>query len=279
MNPRENSPHYVFARLVAQADEEIDLGRVALLIALPEYPELDIDQYLSRIDRWGAEVRERAGENANPYRLIAATNHVLFNEAGFHGNQQSYYDPKNSFLNEVIERKTGIPISLSVLYLEVARRAGLTVQGVGFPGHFLVRCEADEEVLVDPFHAGMIRSVEDLKTSLDKLYEGEVPFQPQFLDAATKKQIIRRMLNNLKAIYLYRGEPLKALAVVERLVMLDPGTPHEIRDRGLLYLKLECFPQALDNLQSYLRLRPDGDDADDIRKHILALTKLTTQLH
>lgn len=275
-----NDTHRSFSRAVQCLDDEIDLGRAALAIAHAEHPELDIESYVARLDHLAAAVRDRAGGEADSYRLIAAMNYTLFSVEGFRGNQDDYYDPKNSFLNEVMERKQGIPITLSVLYMEVARRVGLNLCGVGFPGHFLVKhVGKEEEIVIDPFHRGEVRSIEELEDMLDEIYRGRIAFQPEFLFPVSKKQILRRILNNLKAIYLRQGDFPKSLSVVERLLILEPNSAQEMRDRGLLYLKLECFPQALEDLESYLRLAPYADDAAEIREQTVSLKKRVTQIH
>jgi regulator of sirC expression with transglutaminase-like and TPR domain len=267
-----NDPHSLFRGIVA--DEEIDLSRAALAIAQHEYPMLRPEPYLARLDELGKRARGFAGEESDPYRLIAAINYVLFKQEGFRGNRDDYYDPRNSFLNDVIERKTGIPITLSVLYLEVARRAGLKLHGVGFPGHFLVKYhEDDEEIVIDPFDKGEVRTLEDIHALLDGLYSGKVAFRPEFLAPVTNRQIVHRMLNNLKGIYLSEDNPLKALSAAERLVILEPSSAPEIRDRGRLYLKLECFQQAISDFEAYLRLAPDASDADEIREQVVELKK------
>ncbi len=272
--------HRTFARAVQCPDDEIDLGRAALAIAQGEYPNLEIDPYLARIDLLATRVRDHASIESDPYRVLAATNYVLFTQEGFHGNREDYYDPKNSFLNDVMERRKGIPITLSVLYIEVARRAGLALHGVAFPGHFLVKyAAAEEEIIVDPFHGGEVRSMEELEDMLDELYKGKIAFQPDFLAPVSKSQILKRMLNNLRATYLRQGDFLRALSVAERLVILEPNSAGEIRDRGLLYLKLECFAQALEDLETYLRLALHAEDADEIREQVVFLKKLVTRIH
>ncbi|HWP56966.1 MAG TPA: transglutaminase-like domain-containing protein [Candidatus Acidoferrales bacterium] len=264
-----------FAAAVCLPDEEIDLGRAALVIAQGEYPELSIGRYLERLDAMAGEVRRRAGENADPLRLIATLNFVLFTREGLRGNAVDYYDPRNSFLNDVLERKRGIPISLSVIYIEVARRAGLNLCGVNFPGHFLVKhAGPEEEIVIDPFHRGAILSAEDLQLRLDQLYGGNVPLDQGFLIAASKKQILVRMLSNLKSIYLQQEDFERTLSVVERLLILEPLAAQNIRDRGLLYLKQECFLQAKADLERYLKLAPDAADAADIREYLLSTLKL-----
>jgi regulator of sirC expression with transglutaminase-like and TPR domain len=272
--------HRIFRAAVELPDDEIDLGRAALAIAQEEYPTLDIQTYLGRLDQLAAVVRDRsAGENS-PYRLIASLNYVLFTQEGYRGNRDDYYDPRNSFLNEVIERRIGIPIALSVLYMEVARRADLRLHGVGFPGHFLVKYTGDEgEIVVDPFDKGEVRTTEELQEMLDRLYGGKVRLQPEFLSRVSNRQIIQRILANLKAIYVREENFHKAVSVVERLVILDPVSADEIRDRGLLYLKLERFSEAVDDLETYLRLAPDAADAEEILEQVLALKERPAQVH
>lgn len=275
-----NELYVAFREAIDCPEDQIDLGRAALAIARQEYPDLKIDDYLSQLDGLGQVVELRIGDERNPYRIIAALNTVLFKELGFQGNRSEYYDPKNSFLNDVITRKKGIPISLSVVYMEVARRVGLSLEGIGFPGHFLVKYDdGDVEILIDVFDGGEIRAREDLDRMLQQLYRGQVSYQPGFVAALGKRDILRRMLNNLKWIYLERGEPLKTLSVLDQLVILDPSAASEIRDRGLLYITLECYAQALDDLESYLRLTPDAEDAAMIKAQIESVRHRYVQIH
>jgi regulator of sirC expression with transglutaminase-like and TPR domain len=272
--------HKIFREAVEMPDDRIDLGRAALAIAQAEYPGLQAEAYVARLDRLAAIVHDRAAGENNPYRLIASLNHVLFTQEGYRGNRDDYYDPRNSFLNEVIERRVGIPITLSVFYMEIARRAGLELHGVGFPGHFLVKYAGEEgEIVIDPFDKGEVRTTEELQELLDRLYGGKVALQPEFLARISNKQIIQRMLANLKAIYVRQENFLKAVSVVERLVILDPISADEIRDRGLLYLKLERSSEAIDDLETYLRLMPDAADAEEILEQLLELKKRPAQVH
>lgn len=275
-----NDPYKDFRQAVHRVETEIDLGRAALAIAASDYPNLDIDAYLSRIDGLAGAAEARLAPDADVYRSITALNYVLFKEHGFRGNREHYFDPKNSFLNEVLERKTGIPISLSVLYIEVARRIGLSLQGIGFPGHFLIKYLGDnEEIVLDPFNQGEILSRRSLETMLYRLYGGNIVFEPHLLESISKKQILRRMLNNLKLLYLRKNELIKALSVVERLMVLDPACGEDIRDRGLIYLQLECFKQALEDLEGYLRVAPHAEDALEIRKQVTILIRQVAHIH
>jgi regulator of sirC expression with transglutaminase-like and TPR domain len=273
-------PFEDFRRSVERPDDRIDLARAALEIARDDYPNLDVGAYLSRIDQLAVAVRQRMGEGSSVYRTIAALNYVLFQEQGFHGNRENYYDPKNSFLNEVIERKSGIPITLSIVYIEVAERIGLSLRGIGFPGHFLVKYTGvDEEIVIDPFNSGEIKSEESLSKLLDHLHRGKLALHRDLLDPVTKKQILKRVLNNLKMIYLREDNFVKSLAVLQRLLILDPGSEEDIRNRGAVYLKLECFNYALADFETYLRLAPNATDATAVREQIINLTKQVRQIH
>jgi regulator of sirC expression with transglutaminase-like and TPR domain len=269
-----------FRQAVDRPEDQIDLGRAALTMVECDCPGLDVDGYVAKIDRIASAVIRRSGDDADVTRMIAALNYVLFQELGFRGNQQHYYDARNSFLNEVIDRKLGIPISLSLLYMEVGRRLGLNVDGVGFPGHFLVKVgERETEIIIDPFNAGTIKSRESLDEMLYGLYGGRIGFRAEFLEAVTKKQLLTRMLTNLKAIYWNEGNLAKSLSVVERLLILDPLSADHVRDRGVIYLKLECLNQARADFETYLSRKPDADDAGEVREEIVKLARQVTQIH
>jgi regulator of sirC expression with transglutaminase-like and TPR domain len=273
-------PYRDFRQAVARPEKKIELSRAALTIALTDYPDLDISDYLARIDRLAMEVTGLLDPEADIYRSIAALNYVLFRQYGFHGNRDDYFNPKNSFLNEVIERKTGIPITLSVLYMEVAQRVGLTLDGVGFPGHFLVKCVGGgEEVVIDPFNSGEILSREDMDKMLFDLYGGKVVFHSDFLAPSAKKDILKRMLTNLKAIYFNSNDLVRSLSVLDRLVILDPISAVDIRDRGMVYLRLEYYAQACEDFEAYLRLRPDAEDTMLVREQLVRLAKEPTRIH
>jgi regulator of sirC expression with transglutaminase-like and TPR domain len=272
--------HRDFRQAVDRPEGQIDLGRAALAMVGCDCPAFDVGSYLAKIDSIAAAVKRRSGDEADVYRIIAALNYVLFQELGFRGNRDHYFDAKNSFLNEVIDRKLGIPISLSLLYMEVARRLGLDLDGVGFPGHFLVKFSGrEEQIIIDPFNAGEIKSRESLDEMLYDLYGGRIVFRADFLEAVTKKQLLTRMLTNLKAIYWKEKNLAKSLSVVERLLILDPASADHMRERGVIYLKLECFGQARADFETYLSLKPDADDAREVREEIVKLARQLTQLH
>jgi regulator of sirC expression with transglutaminase-like and TPR domain len=273
-------PYREFRQAADRPEEQIDLGRAALAIALPDYPGLNFSAYLGRINDLALEVAERAGADADPFHAIAALNFVLFHRHGFRGNRDDYYDPKNSFLNQVIERKIGIPITLSVLYIEIAARIGLTVNGIGFPGHFLVRVQVDgNEIFIDPFNSGDVKAVEDLAAMLKQMYGESAALRGEFVAPVSKRQILQRMLANLKAIYAKQNDLIKLLAVLDRLLILDPGAADEVRDRGVIYMRLDCFTQAKEDFERYLQLAPDAADADAIRERLVDLAKQAVLIH
>jgi regulator of sirC expression with transglutaminase-like and TPR domain len=269
-----------FRQAVDCAEERLDLVRAALAIASSDYPNLDAADYLSRIDRLAMEVAERVGGERDVYQSIAGLNEILFRCHGYRGNRAEYFDPKNSFLNEVIERKKGIPITLSVLYMEVAQRIGLPLHGVGFPGHFLVKYTGSpQEIVIDPFNGGEIQATASLENLLRRLYGGRAMLHPDLLQPVTKKQILRRMLNNLKLIYLGANDFLRGLSMLDRLLILEPDSAEDLRDRGTVFLKLECFQYALDDFQNYLRLVPDAEDAQAVRMEAAKLRRQIRQIH
>lgn len=268
-----------FARAVDLPDPQINLAEAALLIAQEEYPHLDIAAYLAQLDRMAEAARARLAGVAEPRRIIAGLNAYLFQAEGLRGNTEAYHDPRNSFLNEVLERRTGIPITLSVVYLEISRRLGLPLVGVGMPGHFLVKYPGEEEIVLDPFNGGALVAPEDCQRILDRLYEGAVRFHPRFLAAVTSRQILARMLQNLKGIYVRAEQYAKGLAAVERLLLLYPDAPAEVRDRGLLACQLKRYAQASADLARYLRLSPEAEDRDVIRDHLCSLRQRLVTLN
>ena len=262
----------VFARLVSRPEPAIDLAEAALLIAKEEYPDLEVTQYLARLDCLADELRDRGDGTGDPHRLIVGLGDYLFREQGFRGNADDYYDPRNSFLNEVLDRRMGIPITLSTIYMEVARRLGVRLHGVGMPGHFLVKYVGpDEEIVIDPFGGGAIVSPADCQRILDRISGGKLALEPRFLSALGTRQILARMLTNLKVIYFNSEAYAKALSMVERLLILDPHAATEVRDRGLLSSQLKRYRQAMADLEQYLTLAPAAEDAEVIRDHLRSI--------
>ncbi len=261
-----------FAEVASLEEPFFTLDRAALTIAMEEYPDLRIENYLRRLDALAASANVLIGQDRSPNNILDGLNQVLFVQEGLRGNNEDYYDPRNSFLNEVLDRKQGIPISLSLIYMEVGRRLGVTIHGVGFPGHFIVKyMVGDREILIDPFNGGHILTLKNCQELLDRVYGGTVQVQPTFLQMMGNKAIISRMLFNLKGIYYQKDEYAKALSIVERILMLNPGIPSEIRDRGLLYMQSSLFAKALADLEYYLANASAPEDSTNILGHIKTL--------
>jgi regulator of sirC expression with transglutaminase-like and TPR domain len=277
-----------FAELVSRDDRNIDLAQACLMIAQDAYPALDVGRYLGDIERMAQRLRQRMPQSGGAEERIIALNEFLFEDLGFSGNTEDYYDPRNSYLNDVIERKTGIPITISILYMEVGRRVGLPLEGVSFPGHFLVRAPVRGGVLVlDPFSGGAAQSEVELRQRLKRVIpEGAAPDVPvaelpldQFLEPASKRQILSRVLRNLKGIYREKDEPERMLEVLNRILVLTPNAPAELRDRGYVYQQLECWQPALKDLTDYLQREPDAPDLHEVRSKMIELSALCARLN
>jgi regulator of sirC expression with transglutaminase-like and TPR domain len=255
-----------FARGVRVGLPEVKLDEVALIVAAEERPELALNKYLRHLDEIGERVREQLHNELDPYLIVGILNRTLFQELGFSGNTEEYYDPDNSFLDQVLDRRLGIPISLSILYMEVARRAGLPVVGISFPGHFLVAYQSVEDrLIIDCFRKGEIVLPRYFQSRLDEMFEGRLRFRPAFLDPAPPRAIIARLLTNLKAIYWRRNDYRRALAVSDRLILVNPNLAEEYRDRGVLRAHLRDYAAALPDLEHYLALAPEAPDAARVR--------------
>jgi regulator of sirC expression with transglutaminase-like and TPR domain len=245
-----------------------DLAPAALAIARVEYPALDIEGYLDSIDRMGDVAASRVSRaGARGSDAIRVLNEYLSDDQRFTGNRERYDDPRNSFLNEVLDRRTGIPISLAVVYLEIARRAGVAVDGVNFPGHFLLRAAAGDPrprgdvLIVDPFHGGALLSEVDCREMLRQHVGEDAAFDRHLLEPATRHEIVIRILVNLKRLYVRMRSFPQARFVADLLLTVDPSAVSELRDRGLLAYHLQDFGAALRDLETYLRLLPRYGDA------------------
>jgi regulator of sirC expression with transglutaminase-like and TPR domain len=273
------------------------LAPAALLIARIEYPRLDVEAYLARLDAMGelarqaVERRLERTSDTSPLACIKAVNEYLFDELHFVGNRQKYEDPRNSCLNEVLDRRTGIPITLCVVYMEVARRAGLHIDGVNFPGHFLVRCpevrsRGTSGLIIDPFHGGALLSEHDCRLLLQRQVGSEVAFSRSLLAPTTRLQILVRMLINLKRIYVHMRSFPQARDVTELLLAMTPSALSELRDRGLLAYHLNDVTGALRDLQTYLKLSSLGEldkesreEQEQIWEHVKTLRRRVASLN
>lgn len=292
MNAAQPASLDQFAALMAREDAEIDLAAACLQIASDAYPGLDVEGYVGEIERLARRLRMRLLPGAAVEERVIALNEFLFDDLGFRGNADNYYDPRNSYLNEVLDRRTGIPITLSVLYIEIGRRIELPLEGVSFPGHFLVRLPLRGGTLVlDPFSGGSPQSEDELRERLKRVIPrgagvdepGGVPASAlpldRFLEPATKRQILARLLRNLKGVYREKDQPERLLQVLNRMVIVAPDEPGELRDRGCVYQRLECWRPALRDFSDYLEREPDPADLEEVRARMVELTRRCARLN
>jgi regulator of sirC expression with transglutaminase-like and TPR domain len=274
-------PLQEFAQLVAA--DGFDVARAAMHVAQDAYPQLDVDVELARFDEIAATIRGRLAADAFAEQKIAALNHHLFTELGFRGNADDYYDARNSYLNDVLERRRGIPITLSVLYMEVARRIGLPIAGVSFPGHFLVKVRLRRgELVLDPFSGGAPQSTGELRERLARVLPPTLAASADlhtYLEPATPRDILARILRNLKAVHLRNGDAERALAVMNRMLLVLPDSAEELRDRGAIYADMGAFRAALEDFRSYLRRRPGAADAIEVRERVVELQGACARLN
>ena len=256
-------------------DEKIDLIRAALVIARTEYPALDIEAYAARIEELARRVAVLVPE-LHPERALAALNQVLFEEVKLRGNRDDYYDPRNSFLNDVLERGLGIPITLAIVYMEIARRVGFPLSGVGMPGHFLLKHYGHDgrETLIDCFNRGDILSRKDCQSRLDEIYSGEMQLRPEFLHPISRRQILTRMLNNLKTVYLSTRNFRKALLIADLILVIYPRSAEDVKQRALLRYSMGLHGLAAEDLRDYLKMAPSASDADEIRQMSLSIRRM-----
>lgn len=264
-----------FYQHVQQQEAQIDLAAAALYIAQEEYLDLEVQSYLDALDQMAEQVRSRLPQSHYPLTVIRTLNQYLFEELGFKGNTDQYYDPRNSFLNDVMERRVGIPLTLSLVYLEVARRIDFPMAGVGMPGHFLIRPTLEDmAIFVDPFHGGEVMFEEDCRDRLRQIYGKSANLQPKHLAVVGPKALLSRMLSNLKLIYLHHHDWAKALAAVERILLMFPEATLELRDRGLIYYQQGRLIEARCDLERYLNQRSDAADAFEIRQVLAQIERV-----
>ena len=227
-----------------------------------EYPELNISKYIEKINEMGNSLKIKIGQVKNSTYHISMLNEYLFDELGFDGAEEDYYDPGNSFLNVVLDKKTGIPITLSIIYAEVAKSIGLNLQIIGFPGHVIVKYK--EEIILDPFYSGRLLTIEDLEEILTRNF-GEVDvLVPEYLNEATTDQLLTRLLRNLKNAYTQSYAYNNAMKCTDMILGMQPESPEEIRDKGILEERLLRYDKAIPLLNKYLELQPEADDVDFI---------------
>lgn len=273
----------IWDELAGMADEAIPLLRTALLLAQDEYPTLDIDAYEAEFEQHVQALSKRLAGALQPHERLVELNSYLFREQGFSGNHRDYYDPRNCYINEVLDRRLGIPITLGVVQIELARRVGVPLEGVAFPGHFLVRMPLDDGLVVlDPYHQGRSIDAQELKLRARPHLGGQDIDDQQLLGIlapASHLAILARMLRNLKGVYAERKDWDKALRCADRLVRLEPQQAEERRDRGMFYLQVGHADAARADLARYLALRPEADDVAEVRNALIEASGQPTRFN
>ncbi len=234
-----------------------------------EYPDLEVEKYIEKISKIGMSLKESVSDVKNPTYLISMLNEHLFENLGYSGDDDDYYNPKNNFLNEVLDKKTGLPITISILYAEIAKFVGLDLKIVGFPSQILVKY--NEEMILDPFYDGRLLDIDDLQEILDTNYGGEIEFKPEFLDEIESEQIMLRLTRNLKNSYVQSFVYDKALRCVNMVLSIEPESPEDIRDKGILEERLLNYESALKYLNKYLEINPNAEDVDFILELIRSI--------
>lgn len=259
---------------VLRQGESFDIVEAALLVAAEEYPDLDVVREKRRLDSIGAEAARRSSRLMNPFARLDALRTYLFEELGFHGNTESYDDPRNSYLNEVLARRTGVPLSLAILFVEVARAAGFESCGIALPGHFVTRVSfAGKSILVDPYHGAEVITQDDCRNLVARSTGKPTLFRKEQLVPASARAMMIRLLINLKRIHLNREDYARALSAVERILIASPEDPREIRDRGFLLAHLGKPSAAVADLESYLTAAPGAPDAEAVRGRLAWLLR------
>ena len=261
-----------FATEMGRIDEEIDLARAALLVAREEYPQLSEERSLGILDLLAEETKDRLDNENAPLLVLQELLKTLYERHGFRGNREAYYDPRNSFLNDVLDRELGVPLTLCIVLLEVGWRLGLPLEGVNFPGHFLVRFRGDTvDLLIDPYDGGTLRFQDQSQELLDRVYGGMVRVNESFLKTAGPREMLVRLLTNLKGIYLNVQDHPRALAVVDRILLIRPIAAIEIRDKGVVLARMGRNQEALEQLEAYLNFAPGANDSQRILEMVSEL--------
>ncbi len=240
-----------------------------------EYPDLDINEYVQKLNVMGKELKNSISHIKSPTYLISLLNEYMFETIGFCGNRDDYYNPKNNFLNVVIDKKSGIPITLSIIYIELGKHIGLDLRPTGFPGHFLVK--HSEALILDPYNKGRLLGKDDLQEILDNSFGGRVAFSPEFLGEIESEKILIRIARNLKNSYTESSNYQMSMRSINMILGLDPNSPEEVRDRGILDARLLNHDLALESLNRYIELSPEAEDVDYVLELIRSIKEKSSQ--
>ena len=268
---QRNNPLIRFAQVTDKPDHEIDVARAAMLLAAAEYPQLDVESELFAFQRLAAAISNKLLDDDDPLYCLNVISELLFDDMGFRGDADNYYDPRNSYLNQVLERRAGIPITLAVVYMEVGRRLKVPLLGIGMPGHFLIRHREIENLYIDAFGGGILLSEDECRDILADRVHGELQWNPDLLRPVSNREIVARMIRNLKAIYMTEQDFVRALTVSEFALALDPHSAMDRRDRGIVHYQLGHSAEALDDLTYYLDFAPNGPDAEGVHALVAEL--------
>ncbi len=261
--------------MMQRPEADIELARTALLIAAENDPALDVDAAMLQIEDWARSLGSRIDPAWNNLQRLARLRTFMYEELGFKGDVQGYYSPTNSLLHSVMQRRLGIPLTLSIVFMEIGWRIGVPFEGVGFPGHFLVRLTGEPgDLLLDPYDHGTSVHEEDCRRMVEMTTGGTVPFDANMIRSLGKRDMIARLLFNLKVACLKAGDDAGALSAVERLLLLHPNDAPELRDRGLLLYRLDRYRDARSMFEAYLRARPDALDREVIERHLSAISMM-----
>lgn len=280
-----------FVTMVAGDDATIDLAQAALLIACIEYPDLDMQPYLAQLDALARRVRASLAlpppdiqpvlpPDIAPLTVLHAINQVLFTEEQFRGNQDDYENPDNSYLNKVLEKHAGLPITLALLYIEVGKRVGIPIYGIGLPYHFMAGCSTPEGMIyIDAFHEGRLLTQQECKDYIRQMLKHRIKFYLQWFKPVSHKLFLVRLLNNLKRAYLEKEQYEHTLAVCDLILALTPHAASELRDRGIMHLQLKHYSRALHDLIAYVDLAPDAEDRSEMQGHIKAIRQMIAMMN
>ncbi len=260
-----------FEEVTDRPDYQIDVARAAMLLAAAEYPQLNVERELFAFQRLAGAISSKFLDDNDPLYCVNVISEHLFDDMGFRGDADNYYDPRNSYLNQVLERRAGIPITLAVVYMEVGRRLKVPLLGIGMPGHFLVRHREIENLYIDAFSGGILLSEEECRDIVGELAHGDIAWSPDLLKPVSNREIIARMIRNLKAIYMADEDFVRALTVSEFALALDPHSAMNRRDRGIVHYQLGHSAEALDDLVYYLDLSPSSPDVEGIHALVAEL--------
>ena len=270
-----NSSPFISEWKTCVSNPKLNLIEKCLKLAqILEYPNLDITKEVEKIHDLGIILKNSIVESKNPTYKISLLNEFLFQKCGFHGDIDDYYNPKNNFLNYVVDKKTGIPITLSILYSELGKHIGIDLRIIGFPSHVIV--EGGEELMLDPFNSGKHLSVDDLLEILKINFGEEVELVPEYLNEITTEDILIRILRNLKSSYKDSYSYNQSLKCNIMILAINPNSPEEIRDTGILEEKMQNYENAIEFLNKYLELVPNAEDVDFILKLIKKIRERKT---